>query len=123
MTWCMCVFAAACTSYIDLVFVIDVSGSIQFERMNTVREFLVSIVADLDIASTSTRVGAVYFSNDSYTAFTLDQYNSRQDVQEAIRYIPYIGGKTNIAAGLRLARTRLLQVRSTTTGMQYSLAV
>jgi len=106
----MCVFNAACTSYIDLVFVIDVSGSIQFERMNTVREFIVSIVADLDIGSTSTRVGAVYFSNDSYTAFTLDQYNSRQDVQEAIRYIPYIGGRTNIAAGLRLARTGLLQV-------------
>jgi len=104
----------ACTSKIDLLFVVDASGSIQFERMKSVREFLVSIVADLDVGPTSTRVGAVYFSNESHTAFTLDQYNSRQDVQEAIRYIPYLGGRTNIAAGLRLARTHLLQATDTT---------
>jgi len=105
----MFVCDAACTSYIDLIFVVDVSGSIQLERIKLVREFLVSIVADLDIGPTQTRVGAAYFSNDSYTAFTLDQYTTRQDVQEALRYIPYIGGKTNIAAGLRIARTNLLQ--------------
>ena len=105
---CVCLITA-CTSYIDLVFVVDVSGSIHSHRIDSVREFLTSIVADLDVALTSTRVGAVYFSNSSYTAFTLDQYTNRQDVQEAIRYIPYIGLKTNIAAGLRLARTHLLQ--------------
>ena len=102
---------AECTSYIDLIFVVDASGSIQFERMKKIREFLVSIVADLDVGPNATRVGAVYFSNNSYTAFTLDQYWTRQDVQEAIRYIPYIGAKTNIAAGLRRARTELLQVQ------------
>ena len=103
----------ACTSYIDLIFIVDVSGSIQFERIKIIREFLVSIVADLDIGPNSTRVAAAYFSNESYTAFTLDQYNTRQDVQEAIRYIPYIGGKTNIASGLRVARTEILQARIT----------
>lgn len=96
---------------IDLVLVVDVSGSIQSERIKMVREFLVSIVADLDIGPNATRVGAAYFSDESYVAFTLDQYMTRQDVQEAIRYIPYIGGKTNIAAGLRIARTDLLQVQ------------
>jgi len=109
---CVCLCNAGCTSYIDLIFVVDVSGSVQFERMKLVREFLMSIVADLDIGPTATRVGAAYFSNDSYTAFTLDQYTTRQDVQEAIRYIPYIGARTNIAAGLRIARTTLLQASS-----------
>ena len=109
---CVCLCNAGCTSYIDLIFVVDVSGSVQFERMKLVREFLVSIVADLDIGPMATRVGAAYFSNDSYTAFTLDQYTTRQDVQEAIRYIPYIGARTNIAAGLRIARTTLLQASS-----------
>ena len=109
---------AGCTSYIDLLFIVDVSGSIQFERINVVREFLVSIVADLDVGPTATRVGAVYFSNDSHVAFHLDQYTTRQDVQEAIRYIPYIGAKTNIAAGLRKARTDLLQA---STALHFSL--
>ena len=99
-----------CTSYIDLIFVVDVSGSIQSERIKMVREFLVSIVADLDIGLNSTRVGAAYFSDEAYVAFTLDQYWTIQDVQEAIRYIPYVGGKTNIAAGLTITRTDLLQV-------------
>jgi len=102
----------ACTSYIDLVLVVDVSGSIQSERIKMVREFLVAIMADLDIGPNSTRVGAAYFSGSSTVAFKLDQYSTRQDVQEAIRHIPYIGGKTNIAAGLRLTRTDLLQVRT-----------
>jgi len=106
---CVCL-CAGCTSYIDLVFVVDVSGSIQSERMKHVREFLVEIVADIDVGPNSTRVGAAYFSDDAYTAFTLDQYSTRQDVQEAIRNIPYIGGKTNIAAGLRMTRTDLLEV-------------
>ena len=56
----------ACTSYIDLIFVVDVSGSIQFERIKMVREFLASVVADLDIGPNSTRVGAAYFSNESH---------------------------------------------------------
>ena len=105
----MSVWLIACTSYVDLILIIDVSGSIQFERIGVVREFIVSIIADLDVGPNSTRVGAVYFSEEAYAAFSLDQYQSRQDVQEAIRYIPYIGGRTNVAAGLRVARTNLLQ--------------
>ena len=111
----------ACTSYIDLIFIVDVSGSIQSERVQRVREFLVSIVGDLDIGRDSTRVGVAYFSDDAFTAFTLDQYFNRQDVQEAIRYIPYLGGKTNIAAGLRITRTHLLQV--TLTAFVFSLCL
>jgi len=106
----MSVRLVACTSKIDLVLIIDVSGSIQFERINVVREFLVSIMADLDIGPTSTRVAAVYFSDEAYTAFPLDRFQSRQDVQEALRYIPYIGGRTNVGAGLQIARTNILNV-------------
>jgi len=85
------------------------SGSVQRHRAKAVRELLVSVVADLDVGPNATRVGAVYFSNASDTAFTLDQYTTGQDVQEALRRIPYAGGKSNIAAGLRAARNHLLQ--------------
>ena len=99
----------ACNSQVDVVFVVDVSGSVQRHRVEAIRELLVSVVADLDVGPNSTRVGAVYFSNASDTAFTLNQYTTRQDVQEALRRIPYAGGRSNIAAGLRTARYHFLQ--------------
>jgi len=92
-----------------VIFVVDVSGSIKMHRVEAVRELLVSVVDALDVGPTATRVGAVYFSTASYTAFTLDQYTTRQDVKEALRRIPYEGLRSNIAAGLRTARYQLLQ--------------
>jgi len=92
-----------------VIFVVDVSGSVQRHRVKAIRELLVSVVADLDVGPSATRVGAVYFSDASDTAFTLDQYTTRQDVQEALRRIPYAGGKSNITAGLHAARNHSLQ--------------
>ena len=104
-------FRTACTRHVDdVIFVVDVSGSIEKHRVEAVRELLVSVVAALDVGPTATRVGAVYFSNASNIAFKLDQYTTRQDVQEAIRSIPYTDGRSNLAAGLRTARRHLLQV-------------
>ena len=93
------------------MFVVDASGSIQWERMNFVREFIVSVVNNLDIGLSSTRVGAVYFSTSAYVAFTMDAYTNRQDVAQAIRAIPYIGNTTNIADAQRKARLGVLGVR------------
>jgi len=92
----------------DLVFVLDASGSIQRERMNFVREFIVSVVNNLEIGLSATRVGAVYFSTSAFVAFTLDAYTNRQDVAQAIRAIPYIGSTTNIADAQRQARIGVL---------------
>ena len=104
-------FRTACTRHVDdVIFVVDVSGSVQGHRVKAIRELLVSVVADLDVGPNATRVGAVYFSSASHIAFKLDQYTTRQGVQQAIRRIPYTGGYSNLAAGLRTARHHLLQV-------------
>jgi von Willebrand factor type A domain len=101
---------AACSAYIDLVFIIDSSGSIQWERVNYVRQFLASVVNGLDIGPTATQVGAVYFSTSASVAFTLSQYNTRQDVAQALLGMPYIGNTTSLADAQRKARTGIFGV-------------
>jgi collagen type VI alpha len=99
-----------CSAYIDLVFVIDASGSVQWERMPNVTQFLIDIVGDLDIGPNSTQVGAIYFNSTTRTAFTLNQYTTRQDIQQALRAIPFLGGMSNVSGALRTARTSMFQL-------------
>lgn len=97
-----------CPSVIDLVLVIDSSGSIQQNRLNSIKNFLVTLISNLDVEPTRTRVGAVFFSQNATVQFTLDQYINRQDVIQAIINTPFIGGRTNIADGQRKARLNVL---------------
>ena len=63
---------------IDLVFVIDASGSIRNERFPVVLNFITSIVAQLDVHPDRTRVGAIWFSDTAGVQFNLNQYSTRQ---------------------------------------------
>lgn len=72
--------------------------------------FAASIVRQLDVGPDRTRVGLIYWSDQAVVGFRLDRYDNRQDVIQAISYSPYLGGKTNTAAALRLLRQDVFQV-------------
>ena len=46
------------------------------------------------------QIGAVSFSSTSVKQFDLNSYNNMQDVIMAIKYIPFMGGRTNTASAL-----------------------
>ena len=54
-----------------------------------------------------TRIGAVRFGDSADVQFDLNDYSTKQDVQHALRRIQYVGGRTNIADALRIARTQM----------------
>ena len=109
MSW-LVLECSGCSSLLDLVLVLDASGSVQRERMHYVREFAEEVVMKMDVGPTATRVGGVYFSDAAVVEFTLDQYTTKQDVIQGIRNIPYVGGRTNLADAQRKARTGVLEV-------------
>jgi len=87
------------------MFVLDSSGSIDRARFSTIKEKVVTVVNDLDVRMDRTRVGLIYWSNEAFVAFNMNDYGQvKQDVVEAIRRVPYLGNMTHTAAALRLLR-------------------
>ena len=98
---------SGCDGRADVAFLIDSSGSIQYERFDDyVKPFVMSVIAELDVGSDRTRVASAIFSNTARVVFYLDQYTNREDAMTAVRQIEFTDGRTNIDAGLSLVRTK-----------------
>lgn len=68
-------------------------------------QFIKTFVLSRRISPTETQIGLVEFSNNAITIFKLDQYSNTNDVIGALDRMGYIGGRTNLAEALDLART------------------
>lgn len=90
------------TGVIDLMFVLDGSGSIKNDRFSKVKQLVIAIVSQLEIRIDRTRVGVIYYSDYAVFAFNLIQYTIRQDLIQAINRINFIGNRTNTADALRI---------------------
>jgi len=97
----------ACSGLIDLILVLDMSGSINRERFELVKQFMSNITIQLDVNPNLTRVGVEYFADTVSTAFNLKDYGNAPDVSKAILNIEFAGGKTNIAAALKYLRENM----------------
>ena len=71
----------------DLVLVIDASGSIRAERFPLVQEYMVNLVNELEVHPDKTRVGGVQFSSDSRTAFYLNVSHKNYEALVDVRFL------------------------------------
>ena len=62
----------------DIIFVIDSSGSIRNDRFSDVMQMLANLVDKFEIASDRTRIGAIKWSDKSEIQFHLNTYSSKQ---------------------------------------------
>ena len=110
---CVCLLSVAqtdaqCAANLNLVFVVDASGSIQDQpdgtrspvNWNALLNFVVQVGQDVGERIGNYRVGEVVFSETSSVVFPLEAYN-RGVFPSRVRATPYEGSNTNIAAGLR----------------------
>lgn len=99
---------SACANKLDIAFVIDGSSSTTQQNKNRnfgfIRHFLENFVHNLGISYTGVRVSFVVFSNYASVRMTLDETWDLTQVAKVIKTLPYIGGDTNIAIGLKAAR-------------------
>ena len=97
-----------CDVPLDLVFVIDSSGSINFAdpgNWDRVLKFVNDIVSKRVIGQTATRVGVVRYSTEVDSMFYLNTHNNKVSMMNAITGISYKGHDTNTAGGIREMRT------------------
>lgn len=96
--------AVDCSGLIDLVFLLDSSAKIHNDRFIHLKTFILSILFQLDVGPNSTQVGLLHWSDASSPDILLSQYSSLEDLAEAVRRVPYLGGGNDIASALRLLR-------------------
>ncbi len=96
-----------CDRNIDVVFIIDQSGSVGSTNHNLAKQFISNVVSFFSISPTQTRVGIVTYSSSSRIEFNLLRYTNLGALTTAIDNIPYRGGRTVTALALEDARDAL----------------
>ena len=99
---------ANCTA-IDLIFVLDASGSIDSSGFEQMKLLVSQIVNSLDIESDNVRVGLLTYSTTVDARFNLSTYSTRAQVRAATHEVTYSAGRTNTAEALAHVRQVMLQ--------------
>ncbi|KAL8586545.1 hypothetical protein ACOMHN_055249 [Nucella lapillus] len=96
-------------STMDLVFVVDSSGSLRSREFELVKTFLVRVVQGLIVSPDHVRVGLVRFSSNVDVIAYLNQSASSVDTAATIQRMRYRSGGTHTSLALRETREKVLQ--------------
>ncbi|MGD0258717.1 MAG: VWA domain-containing protein, partial [Verrucomicrobiota bacterium] len=99
----------ACFPAVDVMLVIDRSGSMSGQKYNDARQACSNFVQNLNFSTNADQAGLVSYNS----AASLDQTltNNLQALDQAIHSIPAASGNTSISLGLQTAQTELLSSR------------
>ena len=89
----------------DLIFIVDTSGSIQFQSddgFQLIIQFIKDTVQLFPIGLQDSLVGVILFSNDATLHFNVQTHIEITTLLTALDSLPYDGGNTNQAAALEL---------------------
>jgi len=100
---------ANCTTAVDLIFMMDCSGSIDSANYEQMKSFVSQLVNNFDVDSGNARVGLLTFSTVVEATFNLSKYSSRAEVRAAISDLTYSAGRTNTGDALAYVRQVMLQ--------------
>jgi Mg-chelatase subunit ChlD len=84
----------------DLVYVLDDSTSIAERNYWITKQFAIDVMKGLTIGPEGTRIGMVTYSTRAWTRWQLGEYETEEELEDAIWSISKIGGNTNTAEGL-----------------------
>eukprot|EP00054_Salpingoeca_dolichothecata_P028325 m.214394 g.214394 ORF g.214394 m.214394 type:complete len:6684 (-) comp26186_c0_seq6:25-20076(-) len=104
-----------CTKPVDLVFLLDGSGSIEMPEYggatgnfaNQVLPFVKEMISYFNIGDSQTRVGVAVFSTSVSVAFHLKTYKSKTSILAAVDNISYPRGGTSTSLGIEAVRTQM----------------
>ena len=99
----------------DLVFVLDSSGSVMKTNWQRVLTFTQHLISNFAIHPDSVRVGVVSYGNHATAHIRLTDYDEEMDLSSAIGKIAFKDQWTNTAEGLRVAREKVFELSPRTT--------
>lgn len=94
----------SCDNSLDIIFILDTSGSISEPDFQRVVNFIRDLSSRLNVDAGLARVGVLTYSTDVTLVFHLNQYSTTQEMSLAIQSIRYQGGRTNTHTALAYAR-------------------
>jgi len=95
---------------LDLNFVVDSSGSINFKgprNWDITLEFVANVTSQFTIGPNNVQVAFVLFSDVATVEWDLTRYRDSTSLLNAIRTVRYIGATTNLNDALYLTRTQV----------------
>ena len=92
------------TAQVDLMFIVDQSGSIREDRWPSVTDFVCQLSQAFDVNPRKTQIALIIFERDCELIFDFKKYTNNDDICTAVKGIVYDRGSTNIACGLEKAR-------------------
>lgn len=78
----------------DILFLIDGSDSTGTSGIAHIRDFILSIVQQLNVHPDQVRVGVVQYADGVKSEFSLNSHNNKQAVLSAIKRLRLMGGRT-----------------------------
>uniref|UniRef100_A0A914W4M6 VWFA domain-containing protein n=1 Tax=Plectus sambesii TaxID=2011161 RepID=A0A914W4M6_9BILA len=94
---------------VDVLLVVDNSGSIGMVNFEKVKNFLESLLDGVDISPGRSRVAMVVYSSEPTLHFSFEKYYSNKAVRAAVKRMPYQGTSTFLAKALSFAAGVLAQ--------------
>ncbi|XP_066100764.1 collagen alpha-6(VI) chain [Saccopteryx bilineata] len=88
---------------LDIVFVIDSSGSIDENEYNIMKDFMTDLVKKADVGKNKVRFGALKYAAYPEVLFYLNDHDTKSGVISAIQNDRSIGGSTYTAEALRFS--------------------
>nr|XP_009686259.1 PREDICTED: collagen alpha-6(VI) chain [Struthio camelus australis] len=90
---------------LDIVFVIDSSGSISSSQYQAMKDFMTALVNKSDVSPEGVQFGALKYSHQPEALFYLNKYTTKLEITEAIQSDQPIGQSTYTAKALIYSET------------------
>lgn len=88
---------------LDLVFLVDESGSVGQDNFDILKDFMNRIIQHLNIGPRDNQVGIATYASTAQREFDLDSYSTKPSLIHAVRNISYNhSGLSFVSRGLRL---------------------
>ena len=92
-----------CQTKIDLMFVLDYSGSIKASGYETEKTFAKDVVSFFDVGPDATRVASISYGSEARTDFDFSRYTTKESVLAGIGSLVFKSGGTATDMALRSA--------------------
>ena len=94
-----------CKSGLDIIFVLDASGSVGILHFVTMKSFVKTIISNFEIGADKTSVGVIRFASSASIVIPLGSINNAAQLNNSITNIYYTNGGTATHLALNLLQT------------------